>query len=98
MYQLVVYNPANCQKRRRTGEYIGTHLYTNGLTGRSASVERLESFDSGERKRVSLDWSWEGEGAIDFARVALYWQDGEDNQYTEEDRSPAADQIGRAHV
>src|SRR3546814_11717175 len=29
--------------------------------------------------------------AIDFARVALYWQDGEDRQYTEEDRTPAAD-------
>src|SRR3546814_19305567 len=29
--------------------------------------------------------------SIDFARVALYWQDGEDNQYTEEDRPPAAD-------
>src|SRR3546814_17772657 len=29
--------------------------------------------------------------SIDFARVALYWQDGEDNQYTEEDRTPAAD-------
>jgi hemoglobin/transferrin/lactoferrin receptor protein len=87
----IVYDPANGHKLRLTGEYLDTHLYTNGLTGLSASVERLEGFDSGERKRVSLDWSWEGEGAIDFARVALYWQDGEDNQYTEEDRTPAAD-------
>ncbi|HET6524991.1 TonB-dependent hemoglobin/transferrin/lactoferrin family receptor [Sphingopyxis sp.] len=87
----IVYDPANGHKLRLTGEYLDTHLYTNGLTGLSASVERLEGFDSGERKRVSLDWSWEGEGAIDFARVALYWQDGEDNQYTEEDRTSAAD-------
>ena len=97
----IVYDPANGHKVRLTGEYLDTHLYTNGLTGVTAtrtsagvvtaSVDRLEAWDSGERKRVSLDWSWEGEGAIDFARVALYWQDGEDNQYIEEDRSPAAD-------
>lgn len=97
----IVYDPANGHKLRLTGEYLDTHLYTNGLTGVTAtrnaagvitsSVDRLEGFDSGERKRVSLDWSWEGEGAIDFAGVALYWQDGEDNQYTEEDRTPAAD-------
>ena len=87
----IVYDPANGHKLRLTGEYLDTDLYTQGLTGLSASVDRLEGFDSGKRKRVSLDWSWEGEGAIDFARVALYWQDAEDNQYTEEDRTPAAD-------
>jgi len=97
----IVYDPGNGHKVRLTGEYLDTDLYTNGLTGVTAtrnaqgvvtaSVDRLEGFDSGERKRVSLDWSWEGEGTIDFARVALYWQDGEDNQYTEEDRTPAAD-------
>ncbi len=97
----IVYDPANGHKVRLTGEYLDTRLYTNGLTGMTAtrnalgvvtsSVDRLEANDTGERKRVSLDWSWEGEGAIDFARVALYWQDGEDRQYTEEDRTPAAD-------
>ncbi|QCB56851.1 TonB-dependent hemoglobin/transferrin/lactoferrin family receptor [Sphingopyxis sp. PAMC25046] len=92
----IVYDPANGHKLRLTGEYLDTELYTNGLTGVGpgsfgASVDRLEGWDSGERKRVSLDWSWEGEGAIDFARVALYWQDGEDRQYTEEDRTPSAD-------
>jgi len=97
----IVYDPANGHKLRLTGEYLDTHLYTNGLTGVTAtrnalgvvtsSVDRLEGWDSGKRKRVSLDWSWEGEGTIDFARVAVYWQDGEDNQYTEEDRTPAVD-------
>lgn len=92
----IVYDPANGHKLRLTGEYLDTQLYTNGLTGVGpgsfgASVDRLEGWDSGDRKRVSLDWSWEGEGAIDFARVALYWQDGEDRQYTEEDRTPSAD-------
>ena len=91
----IVYDPANGHKLRLTGEYLDTRLYTNGLSGLgpglAGTVDRLEGFDTGERKRVSLDWSWEGEGAIDFARVALYWQDGEDRQYTEEDRSPVVD-------
>ncbi|MFN4358109.1 TonB-dependent hemoglobin/transferrin/lactoferrin family receptor [Sphingopyxis alaskensis] len=87
----IVYDPASGHKLRLTGEYLDTRLYTNGLTGLNASVDRLEGWDTGERKRVSLDWSWEGEGAIDFARVALYWQDGEDSQYTEEDRTALPD-------
>lgn len=92
----IVYDPANGHKLRLTGEYLDTRLYTNALSGLGpnglgAIVDRLEGFDTGERKRVSFDWSWEGEGAIDFARVALYWQDGEDRQYTEEDRTPSLD-------
>lgn len=87
----IVYDPANGHKLRLTGEYLDTRLFTEGLTGQGATVELLEAVDTGERKRVSLDWSWEGEGAIDFARVALYWQDGEDVQFTDEDRTPAAD-------
>lgn len=92
----IVYDPANGHKLRLTGEYLDTRLDTNGLTGLGpnglgAVVDRLEGIDTGKRKRVSFDWSWEGEGVIDFARVALYWQDGEDRQYTEEDRIPSAD-------
>lgn len=87
----IVYDPANGHKLRMTGEYLDTRLYTNGLTGITATTDRLEATDTGKRKRATLDWTWEGEGAIDFARAALYWQDGEDRQYTEEDRTPAAD-------
>jgi hemoglobin/transferrin/lactoferrin receptor protein len=87
----IVYDPAGGHKLRLTGEYLDTHLFTEGLTGRSATIELLEAVDTGERKRVSLDWSWEGEGAIDFARAAVYWQDGDDVQFTDEDRTPAAD-------
>lgn len=87
----IVYDPANGHKLRLTGEYLDTRLFTEGLTGLSPTVELLEARDTGQRKRVSLDWSWQGEGAIDFARVALYWQDGEDRQFTDEDRTPAVD-------
>jgi len=87
----IVYAPASGHKLRLTGEWLDTRLFTEGLTGRSATVELLEAVDTGKRKRASLDWSWEGDGAIDFARAALYWQDGEDVQFTDEDRTPAAD-------
>lgn len=87
----IVYDPANGHKFRLTGEYLDTRLFTTGLTGRSATVELLEAVDTGKRKRASLDWSWEGDGTINFARAAFYWQDGEDVQFTDEDRTPAVD-------
>lgn len=87
----VVYDPASGHKLRLTGEYLDTFLYTDVLSGRSATVENLTGRDTGKRKRVSLDWSWEGDGVIDFARAAAYWQDGNDVQFTDEDRTPAAD-------
>lgn len=87
----IVYDPASGHKLRLTGEYFETRLFTDGLTGLSSTVELLQARDTGKRKRVGLDWSWEGEGAIDFARAAVYWQDGDDRQFTDEDRTPAAD-------
>ena len=87
----IVYAPANGHKLRLTGEYLDTHLFTEGLTGRSATVELLQGIDTGKRKRIALDWSWEGDGVIDSARAAIYWQDAEDRQFTDEDRTPAAD-------
>lgn len=87
----IVYDPASGHKLRLTGEYLDTRLFTEGLTGRSATVELLEAVDTSKRTRASFDWSWEGDGAINFARTALYWQDGEDVQFTDEDRTPAAD-------
>jgi hemoglobin/transferrin/lactoferrin receptor protein len=87
----LVYQPTGGHRLRLTGEYLGTSLFTEGLTGRSATVELLEARDTGERKRVSLDWNWEGAGLISSARAAVYWQNGEDSQFTDEDRTPAAD-------
>ena len=43
------------------------------------------------RSRIAADWSWSGEGTISYARLSAYWQDAEDRQFTDEDRTPAAD-------
>lgn len=87
----LVYEPAGGHKLRLTGEYLDTHLFTQGLTGLSPTVELLEGIDTGNRKRVTLDWSWQGDGPISFARAAVFWQDALDRQFTDEDRTPLAD-------
>ncbi|MFV0643404.1 MAG: TonB-dependent receptor domain-containing protein, partial [Sphingomonadaceae bacterium] len=50
----------------------------------------LTARDTSERKRISLDWTWQGDGAIDYASLAAYWQQGKDVQFTDEDRSPVS--------
>lgn len=87
----IVFEPGSGHRLRLTGEYLDTRLFTEGLTALSPTVDLLVGRDSGERKRATIDWSWDGAGAIDAAHVALYWQDGLDSQFTEEDRTPAAD-------
>jgi len=87
----IVFEPAGGHRFRLTGEYLGTKLFTNGLTGLSPSVELLQARDTSERKRVTFDWSWTGDGAIEAVRAAVYWQDGDDRQFTDEDRTPLED-------
>ncbi len=87
----IVYDPAGGHRFRLTGEWLETTLFTDALTGRSATVDLLQARDSGRRRRVSADWSWDGNGVIESARAAVYWQDATDVQFTDEDRTPAAD-------
>jgi hemoglobin/transferrin/lactoferrin receptor protein len=87
----LVYEPGNGHKFRLTGEYLDTHVDTDVLTGLSATVDLLKARDSGKRGRVAGDWTWQGEGTFDYVRVSAYWQDADDRQFTDEDRTPAAD-------
>lgn len=82
---------------RLTGEYLDREVSSTVLSGLGPvtlfgpsptwNVDRLVASDSNERSRVSLDYTWNGEGAIDYAYVGIYWQDGADRQFTEEDRT-----------
>lgn len=76
---------------RLTGEYLDTHLFTDVLTGHTASVVNLDATDTGHRWRAALDWTWSGAGVIEQARLAAFLQDSEDRQFTFEDRQPAID-------
>ena len=91
---------AGGHRLRLTGEYLQRDLDTHVLSGEGPAflfgpapvwiVDRLMADDSTERRRLSLDWTWSGEGAIEYAHLAAYWQDGEDVQFTAEDRSPVS--------
>jgi hemoglobin/transferrin/lactoferrin receptor protein len=87
----IVYEPGNGNRFRLTGEYLDTYLFTDVLTGRSATVDLLQARDTGKRGRIAGDWTWTGEGTVDYARISAYWQNAEDRQFTDEDRTPAAD-------
>ena len=85
---------------RLSGEYLETEVATDVLSGQGPAflfgpfpswiVDDLTALDTTERGRVSLDWTYVGEGAIDYAHAAAYYQTGEDMQFTDEDRSPVS--------
>lgn len=84
---------------RLTGEYLDTYLFTDVLTGHATtppaltatSVLNLDATDTGHRWRGAFDWTWDGNGRIEQARLTAYLQDSEDRQFTAEDRNTAAD-------
>ncbi|MEM8918675.1 MAG: TonB-dependent hemoglobin/transferrin/lactoferrin family receptor [Pseudomonadota bacterium] len=87
---------------RLTGEYLDREIFSNVLSGQgpvflfgpfpSWIVDNLTAEDETERKRVSLDWTYdagqESDGFLDYAHLAVYWQDSNDRQFADEDRSP----------
>jgi hemoglobin/transferrin/lactoferrin receptor protein len=92
----LVFEPGGGHKLRLTGEYTDTYLYTDvlsglGPNGLGATVDVLFGEDTGHRARVAADWTWQGEGAIEYAQIGIYWQDAKDRQFTREDRTPSAD-------
>lgn len=98
----IVYEPGNGHRLRLTGEYGDGLVVTNVLSGRAppptppavlagTAVLDLRARDTIERRRVSLDWRYEGDGTIDYAQLAAYWMDSDNYQFTAEDRNTAAD-------
>ncbi|MEP3420649.1 MAG: TonB-dependent hemoglobin/transferrin/lactoferrin family receptor [Erythrobacter sp.] len=84
---------------RLTGEWLETEIDTNVLSGIGSvflfgptptwTVDRLEASDTTSRARISADWTFTGEAgdAIEYAFLTAYYQQGEDEQFTEEDRT-----------
>ncbi|MEO9470251.1 TonB-dependent hemoglobin/transferrin/lactoferrin family receptor [Parasphingorhabdus sp.] len=89
-------------KIRLTGEYLEREIFSDILSGRgpvflfgpvpSWIVDNLTAQDETKRTRASLDYTYDageqGNGLIDYAHVAAYWQDSQDRQFADEDRSP----------
>lgn len=84
---------------RLTGEWLETQIETEVLSGLGPvflfgptptwNVDRLEASDTTSRARVSADWTYTGEAGdvIEYAFLTAYYQDGQDEQFTEEDRT-----------
>lgn len=87
----LVYEPDAANRFRITGEYQDSKVFTNVLTGLSSSVDLLQARDTTKRGRIAGDWFWKGDGLFDHARLSAYWQDGENRQFTDEDRTTLAD-------
>lgn len=87
----IVWELGTGHRFRLTGEYLDTRLDTDVQTGLSSTVDLLQARDTGKRTRIAADWSWQGAGLVEYARLAAFWQDAEDVQFTDEDRTPAAD-------
>lgn len=87
----LTFAPNDNNSFRLTAETFDRQVQTDVLSGRSASVLDLYGDDTTTRDRVSVDWRYSGEGVISSAFVAAYWQNSTTEQFTFEDRNPAAD-------
>ena len=84
---------------RLTGEWLESAVETEVLTGLGPAftfgprpvwnVDALNARDTAERKRASLDWTYDGNpgDVIEYAFLSAYWQDAEDRQFAFEERT-----------
>lgn len=87
----VVFAPSDAHRFRLTYERFDRTVDTDVLSGRSATVLQVVGHDTAERQRYGLDYRYVGEGFIDRANLAAWWQDATSAQFTFEDRTPAVD-------
>ncbi len=91
----ITFAPSDNHSFRLTAETYERQVVTEVLSGRGGTVLDLDGDDTSTRDRVSLDWRYSGEGFIASAFVAAYWQQATTEQFTAEDRNPAADRTRR---
>lgn len=85
---------------RLTGEWLDAAVETEVLSGLGPAftfgpfpvwiVDALNARDTNQRRRASLDWTYDGAPgeAIEYAFVSAYWQETEDRQFAFEERTP----------
>lgn len=93
----LVFDLSDQHRFRLTGEHFLARTETDVLSGRASnpvvptSVIDLEASDRVSRDRISLDWTFRGDGLVEEASLVGYWQQGRDSQFTFEDRLAAPD-------
>ena len=96
----VVFEPSDAHRFRVTADYGDREIVTEVLSARTpvpaapADVLDLDGLDTSERQRVALDYTFENEGGlIDRAFAAIYYQQSEIYQFSDEDRNTSPDRI-----
>jgi hemoglobin/transferrin/lactoferrin receptor protein len=96
----VVFEPSDAHRFRVTADYGDREITTEVLSARTpvpaapADVLDLDGLDTSERQRVALDYTFENEGGlIDRAFAAIYYQQSEIYQFSDEDRNTSPDRI-----
>ncbi|MGE0596838.1 MAG: TonB-dependent hemoglobin/transferrin/lactoferrin family receptor [Hyphomonadaceae bacterium] len=92
----LVFEPSAQHRFRVTGEYADRDIITEAFSGRTTppavGVTDLDGRDESERSRIGLDYTFENDGgAIDRAFLAVYAQDAQLSQFSDEDRAVLAD-------
>lgn len=84
---------------RLTGEWLDAAVETEVLTGLGPAftfgpapvwtVDALNARDTNQRRRASLDWTYDGApgDGIEYAFLSAFWQDAEDRQFAFEERT-----------
>jgi hemoglobin/transferrin/lactoferrin receptor protein len=94
----LIWAPDDNNRIRLTVDHLDARTSTEILSGRvvlpttsATAVLDLDARDTTRRDRVSLDWRRENDGPVDFLQVSLFWQNGKNRQFSDEDRNTAAD-------
>jgi hemoglobin/transferrin/lactoferrin receptor protein len=94
----LVWQPDDNNRIRLTVDHLDARTNTEVLSGRAilptasaTAVLDLDARDTTRRDRVSLDWRRENDGIVDFLQLSLFWQDGKNRQFSDEDRNTALD-------
>lgn len=95
----LVFQPSAAHRFRLTGEYGDRQVFTRALTAINGTTTLdLYGDDSTDRQRITFDYTYDGDGGfIDDAFAAIYYQTSSIEQYTFEDRNPAADRSRLNH-
>ncbi len=84
----LVYAPSANHRLRFSYDYGDRSVETEAYSGRSATVLDLDGVDENDRQRFAFDHHFENEGGlIDDGQWALFWQDSNALQFSDEDRT-----------